>query len=71
MEEKKAVELAIKFAEQKGYDTRQYNVTAKKTYNDWEIYFYRKMIYKPRPGDFFTVCIDDMSKSVRRIIKGK
>lgn len=71
MKKDEAVKIAIECIEQKGYDVRQYTFKTKRINNDWEIYFYRKMIYKPSPGDFLTVCIDVKSKQVSRIFEGK
>ncbi len=70
MKETEAVELASNFAQQQGYNVSQYNIRPAKKDTQWEIYFQSK-INKPRPGDFFTVYIDDKSRAVQRIIYGK
>ncbi len=66
-----AVELASSFARQEGYDTGRYRVEAERTGGRWEVHFRRKSEDKPRPGDFFTVHVDDESGSVQRMIHGK
>lgn len=72
MEKREVVELASNFAQQRGYDISQYEITAEKIDDEWEVYFQRKSeVYKPRPGDFFTVCIDDKSKSIQQLFEGK
>ncbi len=71
MTEEEAVGVASTFARQKGYDTSQYNIRATKRAAQWDIYFQRKSEHKPRPGDFFTVYVDDQSRAVQRIVQGK
>jgi hypothetical protein len=71
MEKSEAVELASDFARREGYDIGRYNIEAAKKDVRWEIYFQRKSADKPRPGDFFTVYVDDGSSTVQRLIPGK
>jgi hypothetical protein len=65
------VELAYRFATQKGYDRAGYKVRASKKNDEWQIFFRRSAFSKARPGDFFTVYVDDKSRSVRRLVEGK
>lgn len=71
MSETEAIERAANSARREGYDTSRYDVEAEKKDARWEIHFRRKSEDKPRPGDFFTVHVDDESGSVRRILHGK
>ncbi|HEX6709752.1 MAG TPA: hypothetical protein VF068_05415 [Rubrobacter sp.] len=71
MSETEAVEVAADYARREGYDTGRYDVEAEKQDVRWEIHFQRKGEDKPRPGDFFTVHVDDVSGSVQRIVHGK
>ncbi len=71
MDEVVAVEMASEFAGREGYDIRQYNVQVKRTSTVWEIRFLRKNEAKPSPGDYFTIYVDERSKSVERIVHGK
>lgn len=68
---KQAVEVASAFAKQKNQDVSQYTSKATKKGALWQVYFQRKSEYKPRPGDFFTVYVDDQSGSAKRIVYGK
>mgnify|MGYP001088363460 CR=1 FL=1 len=72
MKATEATELASNFARQKGYDIIQYNIKTAKRGGQWRIFFHRKSgMHRPRPGDFFTVYVDDRSESIRRIVYGK
>lgn len=71
MDEVVAIEMASEVAEREGYDIQQYNVRIKRTSDGWEIHFSRKGGYKPSPGDFVTVYVDEQSESVERIVHGK
>ena len=71
MNETEAVELASDFARREGYDPSRYDVEAERQDVRWEIHFRRKSEDKPRPGDFFTVYVDDESGSVQGIVHGK
>lgn len=72
MRKQEAVELARDFAKKKGYDAELYDVRSKKEAGIWNIYFQRKSEgFKPNPGDFFTVYVDDLTKEVQRIVYGK
>ena len=71
MSEAEAVELATDYARREGYDTGRYDVDAEKKDVRWEIHFRRKSEDKPRPGDFFTVHVEDESGAVQRIVPGK
>jgi hypothetical protein len=70
--EEEAVGLATRFAQQQGYDASQYKIRASKPDEEWRIFFQRNgSPFKPRPGDFFTVYVDDKSRSARRLVHGK
>lgn len=71
MDEVVATEMASKVVEREGYEIQQYNVLIKRTSDVWEIHFARKDKYKPSPGDFVTVYIDEQSESVERVVRGK
>lgn len=72
MQEKEAIELARDFLRKKGYDAELYSIRSKKEAGRWNIYFQRKSEdYKPDPGDFFSVYVDDLTKKVQKIIYGK
>ena len=72
MEKSVVVRMAKVYAEQRGYNISQYEISGKKFDDEWEIYFQRNSTdEKPHPGDFFTVCVDDKSRSIRKIIEGK
>ena len=72
MTKQDAIELASKFAEKQGYDVGGYDASAKKSAARWQVDFRRKSgINKSAPGDFFTVFIDDESKTVEKLIPGK
>jgi hypothetical protein len=68
MNEKEVIELASDFAEQKGYDISQYNLTAKREKREWIVRFQGKEL---RPGNFFTIYVDDKTKSVKQLFPGK
>lgn len=70
MKESEAVEIASSFARQQGYDTAAYSVRAVRKGELWELHF-RSKDEKPRPGDFFTIQVEDKSGTVRRIVHGK
>lgn len=71
MNRTEAIELASSFARQEGYDTGRYRVEAERAEDRWEVNFRRKSEDKPRPGDFFTVHVDDESGSVQKMVHGK
>ena len=68
---RQAIKAASEYANQQHYNPSQYNIKATKKGNVWEVYFQRKKEYKPPPGDFFTIYIDETSGSVEQIIHGK
>jgi hypothetical protein len=68
MKEKEAIEIASNYAKQQGYDISQYDITAKHEKGEWVVHFKGK---KPVPGNFFTVYIDDKSKVVKQLFRGK
>lgn len=70
MERKDVIELACHFARQKGYDTEKYTISVEYMENVWQVNFYKKE-EKPGPGDFFTVGINDISKTVEYLFRGK
>lgn len=71
MKREEAIKTAIESIEREGLDTEKYDFVAKRVSEGWQIHFYRKAKYRPRPGDFITVCIDGKSKLVSRILRGK
>jgi hypothetical protein len=49
-----------------------YHVLAVRKNGTWEVHFERNgESSKPRPGDFFTIYVDDRTKLVERMIHGK
>jgi hypothetical protein len=70
MEEDAAVELACKYASQRGYDTTAYDTKTVRQPAGWEIYFQPKT-EKPRPGDFFSIYVSNLSGTVERLVPGK
>ena len=72
MSEGEAVKLASEHARQHGYDPAYYHVLAVRKNGKWEVHFERNgELSKPRPGDFFTIYVDDRTKVVERMIHGK
>jgi acetolactate synthase regulatory subunit len=70
MNDTEAVESASRYARQKGYDIKQYSARAIKKHGKWEVEF-QSTSSRPRPGDFFTVYVDDESGMAERIVYGK
>jgi len=72
MLEQEAIEIACDFARQNGLDIELYIKRPKKDEGIWNIYFQRKSEkYKPAPGDFFNIYIDDLTKEVQKIVHGE
>jgi hypothetical protein len=72
MQEQEAIELACDLLREKGYDAELYDIRSKKEAGRWNIYFQRKSEdYRPDPGDFFSVYVDDLTKKVQQIVHGK
>lgn len=71
MQQTEAITAATKFAQDRGYDPQQYDVTANKQKLLWKLDFHMKTKTKPRPGDFFTIFVDDRSGAFLRIVYGK
>jgi hypothetical protein len=69
MNAKEVLEVAGKFAQREGYDINQYKIRTTKKGAEWRIDFLPKA-KKPRPGDFFSVYVNERSKSAR-LISGK
>ncbi|WP_166298048.1 hypothetical protein [Bradyrhizobium sp. 2S1] len=70
MNEEEAVRLATLYARQQGYDPGQYEIRADRRDGEWLIFF-RSGLARPGPGDFFTVYVDDKSRSAQRLVPGK
>lgn len=69
MKEQEAVAVAKAYAEAQGYNLDLYEVNVQKQGAQWDVNFRRKSNgHKPRPGDFFTVLVND---SACRLIPGK
>ena len=72
MNETEAVKLATHYVREQGYDPASYRIRASRQKGSWEVYFeYDPATGRPGPGDFFTVYLDDRSKSVERMVHGK
>lgn len=63
--------LASDFARAHGYEVGEYTMRVGKKGRGWEVYFQRETVAKARPGDFFSVYVDERSRSATRIIYGK
>lgn len=70
MQEQEALELARSFARNEGRDPDRYHTKAVLEGKQWTVEFLSRQ-EKPRPGDFFTVHIDDQSQRVERLVPGK
>jgi hypothetical protein len=66
-----AVRLASAFAARQGQDVARYGAYAVKTDEEWTVRFQPLDEARPRPGDFFTVHVDDRTGSIVRIVQGK
>jgi hypothetical protein len=69
MNAKEVFDVAGKCAQKEGYDITHYKAQSTKKGAEWRIDFLPKG-KKPRPGDFFSVYINDQSKSAR-LVRGK
>ena len=69
MNAKEVFDVGGRFAQKEGYDINQYKTRTTKKGAEWRIDFLPKG-KKPRPGDFFSVYVNDQSKSVR-LVPGK
>jgi hypothetical protein len=71
MTEREAIELASEFARARGRDTGRYKASAELSEGEWRVDFRPAgENVKPRPGDFFTVYVDDGSGEAR-MFEGK
>lgn len=70
MQQQEAIELARSFARSQGRNSDRYNTAAVLEGKQWRVEFLSRQ-EKPRPGDFFTVYIDDQSRRVERLVPGK
>jgi hypothetical protein len=71
MDRNEAVRLATAFAEGQGQDVARYGTDAAKTDDEWTVRFRPMDEARPRPGDFFTVHVDDRTGSIVRMVHGK
>jgi hypothetical protein len=66
MNEREAIELASRFARERGRDVECYEATAEQDGGEWRVDFRPSgQNVKPQPGDFFTVYVDDASGKAR------
>ena len=63
-----AIEMATEYAKRHGFDTEQYDATAKWLEGEWHIFFRGRELL---PGNFFSVFVDDGSGKVRELAPGK
>jgi hypothetical protein len=68
MTEEEAIEKARDYARRRGYDPAQYEATAENTGGEWHVFFRGKEL---RPGNFFSVFVNDESERVRELAPGK
>jgi hypothetical protein len=62
------IKIAREYSLRHGYDPEQYEATAERAKDEWHVFFRGKEL---RPGNFFSVFVDDGSKSVRELVPGK
>jgi hypothetical protein len=70
MQTTEALDLACSFARSQGRDPSRYKTRIIAEGKQWRVEF-SSLQDKPRPGDFFTIYLDDESKSVVRLVPGK
>ena len=68
MTAQEAINLARDFASQQGYDVERYEPTANHSDGEWHVFFLGQDL---RPGNFFSVYVDEASATVRELIPGK
>lgn len=62
------IKIAREYSVRHGYDAEQYEATAERSNDEWHVFFRGKEL---RPGNFFSVFVDDRSQSVRELVPGK
>jgi hypothetical protein len=68
MNREEVVTLACNYAEREGYVVGRYDISLEREGSEWHVNFHGKP--KARPGDFFTVLIDDVAQKVKALIAG-
>jgi hypothetical protein len=68
MTEEAAIETAREYAAQRHYDPDEYEASAECNAGQWHVFFRGK---EQRPGNFFSVFIDDESQTVTELVPGK
>ena len=68
MNAEETIEIASDYSKRHGYDPRQYNATTERVNNEWHVFFQGKEL---RPGNFFSVYIDDEERKVKELVPGK
>jgi len=67
-ENAKSIKTASEYSMRHGYDPAQYDASATCAEGEWHVFFRGKEL---RPGNFFSVFVDDGSQSVRELMPGK
>jgi hypothetical protein len=70
MTNEQVVDLARNFAREQGYDVARYDTRSIRKGHDWHVEF-RPRDPKPRPGDFFSVHVNEQAPSMMRLVPGK
>ncbi len=68
MTEDEIIEIASDYSKQHGYDPRLYNAATERVGDVWHVYFQGKEL---RPGNFFSVYVDDVKMRVTELVPGK
>ena len=68
MTEEEAIKTAREYSRRHGYDPEQYETRAACAEGEWHVFFQGKEL---RPGNFFSVLVDDGSQSVKELVPGK
>ena len=68
MSEDEAIRKASAYAERHGYAPAQYDVSAGYVEGTWRVSFQGREL---RPGNFFTVVVNDASGAVKKLVPGK
>ncbi|MFE4106955.1 hypothetical protein [Almyronema epifaneia] len=72
MEKTHAIQTAIHFASEQGYNVSLYQVRASVQGGHWQVQFQRRLDSdKPSPGDFFTVLVNSATATVQAFFPGK
>lgn len=66
--ERGIIEIASERARQENYNTDEYDISVTHESHEWAVRFQGK---QPAPGNFFTILIDDKTKTVKDIFHGK